>query len=264
MEIKLFGKSLFEARKNNGLVIYNTAVDTLKKSEYLIDFFKDTGENMDYPSGGYAVRVAEINDTVKSLRKSKKQKTVKTETVKPRTELTPKGVYELKMLNDTSFTMKANPKYVDEQIEMFKEKLGMIKTQEFDMNRGTTEIGSILSRLENRKKYSEFKDYFDEFPYTSTAKIKELVKEHDYLKLGEVSQFLADMPKEAVDVMKQYTSKTKELCSKKPVYYIIAKKKDFQKTEKRRDPILIVQSPFGHFWQILGAWDEEMLLIEEL
>jgi hypothetical protein len=168
------------------------------------------------------------------------------------------------MLNDLSFKIKADPKYVDEQIEMFKEKLGMIKTQEFDMNRGTTEIGSILSRFENRKKYSEFKDYFDEFPYTSTIKIKELLKDHDYLQLGGVSQFLADMPKEAVDVMKQYTSKTKELCDKKPVFYVVAKKKDFQKSEKRRDPILLVQSPFGHFWQILGAWEDEMLLIEEL
>ncbi len=44
----------------------------------------------------------------------------------------------------------------------------------------------------------------------------------------------------------------------------IADKKDFEKKDKRRDPILLAQSPFGHFWQILGAWDKEMLFLEEL
>lgn len=262
MEIKLFGKSLFEARKNSGVLFYNTAVDALKKSEYLIDFYKDTGGDMGYYGPvAESVVITTINGTSLETQKKKVKSTPKSIS---KNELTPKGVYELKMLNDLSFKMKADPKYIDEQIEMFKEKLGMIKTQEFDMNRGTTEIGSILSRLENRKKYSEFKNYFDEFPYTSTAKIKGLIKENSYLQLGGTSQFLADMPKEAVDVMKQYTTETKKLCDKKPVFYVIARKEDFQKTEKRRDPILLVQSPFGHFWQILGAWDKEMLLVEEL
>lgn len=259
MEIKLFGKSLFEVRKNSGLLVYNTAVDRLSKSEYLLDFYKETGSSLqsDYPSV-----VAEAVGTLVGGSKSKKPTTKGVE--KTKDEITPKSVYELKMLNDASIRIKADPKYVDEQIELFKEKLGMIKSSEFDMNRGTVEIGSILSRFENRKKYSQFQTFFEEFPYTTTGKISDLVKEHSHLRLGEVAQFLADMPKEAMDVMKRYTAKTKELCDKKPVFYIIAKKKDFEKTEKRRDPILLAQSPFGHFWQILGAWDEEMLLVEEL
>ena len=64
--------------------------------------------------------------------------------------------------------------------------------------------------------------------------------------------------------MKQYNKHTDELCSKQAVFYIIADKKDFERTSQRRDPILLAQSPFGHFWQILGAWDKEMILIEEL
>jgi len=64
--------------------------------------------------------------------------------------------------------------------------------------------------------------------------------------------------------MKNYNKATDKLCGKQAVFYIIANKKDFEKTDKRRDPILLAQSPFGHFWQILGAWDEECLIIEEL
>ena len=91
-----------------------------------------------------------------------------------------------------------------------------------------------------------------------------VLKKHDYLQLGEVDQFVADMPKEATDAMKEYNDACKKLCGKKAVFYIIADKKDFKKTESRRDPILLAQSPFGHFWQIIGAWDKEMMFLEEL
>ena len=38
----------------------------------------------------------------------------------------------------------------------------------------------------------------------------------------------------------------------------------FRKAYEKRDPILLAQSPFGFYWQILGAWDKEMLLLGEL
>ena len=125
-------------------------------------------------------------------------------------------------------------------------------------------MSSILLRLENRLKYNKFKKFFDNYAYTTTKKVNSLIKKHNYLKFGTVDSFLADMPQEAVNEMKKYTTNTKKLCGKQPIFYIIANKKDFEKTEKRRDPILLAQSPFGHVWQILGAWDEEMLLLDNL
>jgi len=100
------------------------------------------------------------------------------------------------------------------------------------MSRGTREIASILIRLENRKKYSQFKGFFEDYAYTTTKKISKFIKKHSYLKMGQVEQFLADMPKEAVKEMKEYEKNTKKLCDKKPVFYIVANKKDFEKTEK--------------------------------
>ena len=51
---------------------------------------------------------------------------------------------------------------------------------------------------------------------------------------------------------------------KKPVFYVIAEPDKFRKAYEKRDPILLVQSPFGFYWQILGAWDKEMILLSEL
>ena len=251
MNIKLFGKALFEFNKTNSYLVPQ-AFNNIKESKYLPDFNRNIANNS---LNSYIMDISTPGSSTVQ-RKSEEKPAVET--------LTPKEVYNLKMLHDQTFELNTDIEYVDKQVEDLKEKLNLLKAEEFDMQRGVDQISSILIRMENRKKYSEFKEFFEEFPYTTTSKIQELVKAHDYLKLGEVAQFLADMPAEAVKIMKDYNSQTEKMCGKKAVFYIIADKKDFEKTEKRRDPILLAQSPFGHFWQMLGAWDKEMLLIEEL
>jgi hypothetical protein len=264
MEFKLFGKNLFEIKKSNGGYIYNSAIEQLKKSDFLIDFYRDLGGNS-FDSNSYITQIPDGGAVGNMDVGLTSKKNIKKETKKEdKPQISPKEVYEAKMLNESSFSIKVDPEYIDEQLKSFKDKFEMVRKEEYDMNRGVIEIQSIVTRLENRKKYGKFCNFYDEFPYTSSSKIGELIKKHNHLSMGQIAQFVADMPKEATNIMKSYTSKTKELCGKKPVFYIIANKKDFEKTNKRRDPILLAQSPFGHFWQILGAWDKEMLLIEEL
>jgi hypothetical protein len=76
--------------------------------------------------------------------------------------------------------------------------------------------------------------------------------------------FVPEFPDEAIMVMREYTDQLQALCNKKPVFYVIAEPDKFRKAYERRDPILLVQSPFGFYWQILGAWDKEMILLSEL
>ena len=76
--------------------------------------------------------------------------------------------------------------------------------------------------------------------------------------------FVPEFPDDAIAVMKQYTDNMMKLCKKKPVFYVIAEPDKFRKAYEKRDPILLVQSPFGFYWQILGAWDKEMMLLSEL
>lgn len=261
MEIKLFGKSLFSVGKSRVHWLLNEASDSEKQSKFLPDFYRSGNDT------GTLVRFEDMSITSSAATALSGAKVIKAAKENPKPavkKLTPKDVYELKMLNEKTFELKTDPKYVDGQIADFKTKLELIKTEEYDMRRGVEEISSILVRMENRKKYPEVKDFFEQFPYTTTAKIADLVKAHDYLQLGQVAQFLAEMPKEAVKTMEDYNDHTKKVSGKRAVFYIVADKKDFQKNNVRRDPILLAQSPFGHFWQILGAWDKEMLFVEEL
>lgn len=265
--MKIFGMDLF---KKKGLMLHESAMKANKESEFLVDFYRDIGSQGNSIEGAISGWNIEATSTgliaTQPTTLGKKGKK-KIEIKKPKVEekkLTPKDVFKLELLNNKSFEMKTDPKYIDEHIEDFKTRLNIVNAEDYDMRRGLVEIQSILMRFENRKSYGKYSEFFKQYPYTTSSKIGEVTKKHDHLKLGQIAQFVADLPKEAIDVMKKYTDTTKELCDKKPVFYIIADKKDFQKTDKRRDPILLAQSPFGHFWQILGAWDSEMLLIEEL
>ncbi len=117
--------------------------------------------------------------------------------------------------------------------------------------------------MQNRKKYLKHKVYFDQFQNTTDEKIDVLLKKYELvMKTSDI--FVPEFPDIAIQRMKEYTEKLDEICKKKPVFYVIAEEKDFKKKYERRDPILLVQSPFGFYWQILGAWDKEMLILGEL
>lgn len=257
MELKLFGKELFSFSKDEGGIAFLTSSNNNIKSTHLPDFYTNSNSSM---NEGWAV-TSDLQIISTATQNSLKEKSSKPKAPKP--EITPKKLFLLKALNDKDFELKTDPKYIEEQLATFKEKVSLYKDKSSDY-RGYNEISSILIRLENRKKYPKHRKFYEEFPYTTTEKIDRLVKGHNHLKFGSVDSFMADMPKEAVDVMKNYTEETKKLCDKKPIFYIVANKKDFEKRNGRRDPILVAQSPFAHVWQILGAWDEEMMLIDEL
>lgn len=147
---------------------------------------------------------------------------------------------------------------LDEKIEMLKEKASLI-VQYY----AKREIEGLLQRLENRKKYIEFKNFFDGFQNTTDEKIDLLLNKYE-LVMRTSDIFVPEFPDQAINVMKEYTAKMSELCNKKPLFYVIATEDKFQEKYKQRDPILLAQSPFGFYWQILGAWDKEMLLLSEL
>lgn len=243
-------------------MLLSEASSSSKESKFLPDFYTTHSSSNDFISfATLSGSLDPVIDKVKNAKVPGKKK--KEEPPKP-APLTPKEVYTLQMLNDKTFKLNTDPAYVDAQLADFKDKLGLIKSEEYDMRRGVNEISSIVMRLENRKKYAEVRTFFEEFPYTTSSKIDDVIKAHDYLKIGQVAQFMADMPREATEVMKNYNKFTDKVCGKQAVFYIIADKKDFEKVNKRRDPILLAQSPFAHVWQIIGAWDREMLFLEEL
>lgn len=147
---------------------------------------------------------------------------------------------------------------LDDKITILKDKSKLIH-QKY----AKREITSLIERLENRKKYKEHKAFFDRFQNTTDEKINILLSKYE-LVMNPSDIFIPEFPDEAISIMKEYSKRVDKICKKKPVFYVIATPDTFKQKNKKRDPILLVQSPFGFYWQILGAWDKEMILLSEL
>ena len=147
---------------------------------------------------------------------------------------------------------------LDEKIEILEYKRDLI-VQKYSRR----EVVGMIERLQNRKHWDKFSKYFNGFQNTTDEKIDDLLEKYD-LVMKTSDLFVPEFPDDAINIMKSYTSQMKKLCDKKPVFYVIAEPDKFRKAYEKRDPILLVQSPFGFYWQILGAWDKEMMLLSEL
>lgn len=154
----------------------------------------------------------------------------------------------------TPFTLNL----IDEKIAILNDKIKLI-----NQKYAKREMEALIERLNNRKKYLEFKSYFDGFQNTTDEKIDVLLNKYGLvMKTSDI--FIPEFPLQAIEIMKQYTEKLLLICNKKPIFYVIATNDNFKKAYEKRDPILLVQSPFGFYWQILGAWDKEMIMLSEL
>ena len=245
---------------------FDSDADGANTPVYFYDFLKEWNNNGNTISGGSIVftndsgRVMVGGDSI-SLGDGVPTTAVSIglsedlETMKPKVVVKPKDVYdELEKLPNA-----VSLKDLDEKITTFRMREKFIRNNSYSKK----ECIDMLLRLENRKKYDEFKEFFEEFDYTTTEKIHKLLSKYD-LVLKSTDLFIPTFPKEAIDVMDRYETKTLELCEKRPVFYVIAENEKFKKEFERNDPILLVQSPFGVYWQILGAWDQEILILEEL
>jgi hypothetical protein len=175
--------------------------------------------------------------------------------VKPKIKMKPIDIVDELERVPSNITMEN----IDEKILILKSKVKFIKKNKY----AKKEIIDMVTRLENRKKYNEYKKFFDKFDCTTTDKINDLLSKYTVV-LETSDLFIPKFPKEAINIMDEYEKKVIELCGKRPIFYVIAEEKDFRKEVKRNDPILLVQSPFGIYWQILGAWDKEMVMLESL
>lgn len=267
---KLFGKDLFSFRKPINVELYDFAKHGLLRSvEYIsvedIDLNAISGD--DEISRDYLDKRDKNNKKYKEGLKKKK--------------LTPKEVYELEALNDKKYSFSCDEKYIAKNIKSLQEKLSLLEKPKKSKNKnpfrramenhafgasqyGYEELETVIERLDNRRKYEEYEDLFNQWPYTTSELINNVLKENVHLRAKRVEEFIPDMPDDAIQAMKEYKDTVNEMCGKNPVFYIIADKKDFEKTDQKRDPILLAQSPFALSWQILGAWDEEMIYLGDL
>ena len=218
--------------------VQSPTVDDGYYDNYLFDF---KNYSSGYFSGGIAMSSEGMVDGIEEMKKVKIK-------VKPIDVLN-----ELETI-PTPFSVNL----IDEKLEILKDKRDLI-----NQSYAKREIEALMERLENRKKYIENKTFFDNFQNTTDEKIDVLLGKYDLLmKTSDI--FVPEFPDDAIKVMKDYSDKMMEICNKRPIFYVIATEDKFRKAYEKRDPILLVQSPFGFYWQILGAWDKEMILLSEL
>lgn len=147
---------------------------------------------------------------------------------------------------------------LDEKILIVKDKAELVAQW-----RAKEELEGLLQCLENRKKYYEHSAFFAQFDTTTMESIDKLTSKYD-LVLNDADIFIPEFPTEAVAIMKEYNKQYKKITDKKARFKVIGTSEDFKDADGKRDPILLAQSPFGFYFDILGAWDKEMLILSEL
>lgn len=252
--MKIFGKQLFKKGKET---MYDFAQHGLLNS-------KDQAE-MAY----FSYATAALTPADKKKQKALEKKTKKS-------EISPKDLYKLNALNDNNFKIKTDSKYIRKEIKNIEQKLDLIYPNGDESNGlvrlsgggeySKLELVSVVRRLKARLKIKtgKFDSILEDYPHTSSALINDVVSQHANLRCKVATEFVSDMPDDAVEAMTRYNDMCQELVGLKTHFYVIADKKDFGEIDRKRDPILLAQSPFGFFWQILGAWDEEMIYLGDL
>ena len=213
--------------------------------KYMVDFRPD--------------RFAMFDASVESGPNSDSSTPLKPETVA--VPVKPKDVLSELGSIPTNWSLQA----LDAKLSILRDKRKLIN-QRF----AAAEVDGLIQCLENRKKYDRksktgetFRQFFSGFDATDQLHIDAVVKKHK-LVMKSADIFVPELPDVAVKAMTAYKDKALELGSKEPRFFVIANAQQFREANGKRDPILLAQSPFGFYYYILGAWDEEMLYLPEL
>jgi hypothetical protein len=126
------------------------------------------------------------------------------------------------------------------------------------------DIEKSIFWLRNRMKFNKFKDKI-KWKFTTKDRIDILCKKYKVC-FKDLMYFRRNIPEGGIDEMALYNDFFKKFNKNiKPKYYVIGDDKDFKNNiEKKRDPILLAESPFGNYFYVLGAWDEEVKIMHEL
>lgn len=181
----------------------------------------------------------------------------------------PKAVFEevKRKAPDISF------ENLDEKIKVVSERINIMK-EHVDESHLRDEHMALFF-LKNRRTYLKTmkKDPMN-WATTTREAIDDLCKRYK-LKSVALKQFYTLVPKEGIQEMERFTRAYKAITGDVPIFELIIKdaveaKKPEEKAEaakqkkKDRDPILLANSPFGNFLFVLGAWDDEVEVVDEI
>jgi len=140
-------------------------------------------------------------------------------------------------------------KIIKNRIRVLKEQLGMLC---FDEKKA-------LFYLESREKWNKVKTYFC-WKTTTEEAIRKLCDTYKVKKVSFTSYY-KNVPNEALDEIEKYLKAVQKVTDYKSELSLII---DDGGKEDRKDPILLAPSPFGNWYFVLGAWDKEVAIVDDL
>ncbi len=152
---------------------------------------------------------------------------------------------------------KINLKDLDKQIELVEERIKTLR----DHTRGIDfkQEEQALGYLRARKKYEKYKDNF-KWAITNGDMIEKLCKKYKVRKVS-IGNYYRNIPKEGVDEIKKFGESFSCVSRQDPLFELII---DDGGKEQKKDPILLAASPFGNWYYLLGAWDKEVEIVDDL
>ncbi len=152
---------------------------------------------------------------------------------------------------------KINLNNLDGQIKLVKERMKVLQqhTRNVDLKHEKIAIGFLKAR----KKYLKYKDEF-KWAITNKDMIDKLCKKYKVKKVS-FGNYYRNIPKEGVDEIKKFGEALQNVSNNDPLFELII---DDGGKEEKKDPILLATSPFGNWYYLLGAWDKEILIIDDL
>lgn len=145
---------------------------------------------------------------------------------------------------------------LDEKIAMVKERGDLLKRH---LGREAIDEKLALGYLQARKKLVNNKKEFT-WLITTDEKVKALCEKYQLRVVG-FSGYCKNVPTEGLKEMENYIKAWEKVRYDEPEFSLII---DDGGEEEKKDPILLVTSPFGRWYYVLGAWDKEILYVDDI
>lgn len=188
--------------------------------------------------------------------------------------------------NNIILKQKQKEKLNVKPVKLFKEIIA--NTPEMDLSNLDKKIEIIKNRKKALEKYLEVKTEDEDEALLYLYARKKLLKiPHNFkwevttpelinalcnkynVSVQPINAFYKTLPVEALKELKKFNKEYRKYEKNVPPFYkLIIEEASLRNagtmTERKKDPILLAKSPFGRWWFILGAWDKEVLIVDDL
>ena len=154
-----------------------------------------------------------------------------------------------------SETPKMDMVDIGRQIKIVKRSIKILQEQYIN----PVDELEALTYLEARKSFKRYGKMFN-WSVTNQELVDKLCKDYK-IQLVSFNNFYKTVPNEALDELEKFNDAWEYVSEEKPDFKLIT---DQGGPEDVKDPILLAKSPFGRWYYILGAWDKEVEIVDDL